>query len=91
MSYPLRYPFSWFLARMGITITININFIYDDEENVFVATSKDIQGLVLESENFNTLKKEIKEAIPNLLILGYKKPLPKVSTDIIFKDHIAIA
>ncbi|TGO02292.1 hypothetical protein PN36_24035 [Candidatus Thiomargarita nelsonii] len=54
MSYPLRYPFSWFLARIGITITININFIYDDEENVFVATSRDIQWLVLEAENFNT-------------------------------------
>jgi len=91
MSYPLRYPFSWFLARIGITITININFIYDDDEKVFVATSQDIQGLVLEAENFNTLKKEVEEAIPNLLILGYKKSLPKVSTDVIFKDHIAIA
>jgi hypothetical protein len=76
---------------MGITITININFIYDDEEKVFVATSRDIQGLVLEAENFNTLKKEVEEAIPNLLVLGSKKSLPKVSTDVVFKDHIAIA
>jgi len=91
MSYPLRYPFSWFLARIGITIAININFIYDDEEKVFVATSRDIQGLVLEAENFNTLKKEVEEAIPNLLILGDKKSLAKVSTEVIFKDHIAIA
>jgi hypothetical protein len=91
MSYPYRYPFSWFLARIGITITININFIYDDEEKVFVATSRDIQGLVLEAENFNTLKKEVEEAIPNLLVLGSKKSLPKVSTDVVFKDHIAIA
>jgi hypothetical protein len=91
MSYPLKYPFSWFLARIGITISININFIYDAEEKVFVATSRDIQGLVLEAENFNTLKKEVEEAIPNLLILGDKKSLPKVSTDVIFKDHIAIA
>jgi len=91
MSYPLRYPFSWFLARIGITITININFIYDDEENVFVATSRDIQGLVLEAENFNTLKKEVEEAIHNLLVLGYQKSLPKVSTDVIFKHHIAVA
>ncbi len=91
MSYPLRYPFSWFLAKIGITISININFIYDDEEKVFVATSKDIQGLVLEAENFNTLKKEIEEAIPNLLTLSYQKSLPKISTDIIFQNHIVIA
>ena len=73
MSYPLRYPFSWFLAKIGITISININFIYDDEEKVFVATSKDIQGLVLEAENFNTLKKEIEEAIPNLLVFSFPR------------------
>jgi predicted RNase H-like HicB family nuclease len=91
MRYPLRYPLSWFLARIGITITITINFIYDDEEKVFVATSRDLRGLVLEAENFNTLIKEIEEAIPNLLSLGYKKSLPKVSTDVIYKDHIAIA
>jgi len=42
----------------------------------------------IEAENFNTLIKEIEEAIPNLLILGYKKSLPKVSTDVIFKKII---
>ncbi len=91
MNYPLRYPLSWFLAIIGVTITIEINFVYDDEEKVFVATSKDIHGLVLEAENFNTLKKEIEEAIPNLLSLSHKKSLPKESTDVILTAHIAIA
>jgi predicted Zn-dependent protease len=76
---------------LGVTISIDINFIYDDEEKVFVATSKDIQGLVLEAENFNVLKKEVEEAVPNLLSLSRKKPLPKTSADVIFKDHIATA
>lgn len=91
MRYPLRYPLSWLLAMLGVKISIDINFIYDDEEKVFIATSKDIQGLVLEAENFNVLKKEVEEAVPNLLNLSCKKPLPKESTDFIFKDHIAAA
>ena len=88
MSYPLRYPLSWLFAMLGVTISIDINFIYDDEEKVFIATSKDIQGLVLEAENFNVLKKEVKEAVPNLLKLN---SLPKTSTDVVFKNHIATA
>lgn len=91
MSYPLIYPLSWLFARLGVTISIDINFIYDDEEKVFIATSKDIQGLVLEAENFNVLKKEVEEAVFNLLNLSCKKPLSRISTDVIFKDHIAVA
>ena len=89
MSYPLRYPLSWLLGRLGITISIDINFIYDDDAKVFIAVSDDVKGLVLEAENFNDLKKEVEEAVPALLKLACKKPLKKTSTDVIFKDHLA--
>ena len=89
MSYPLRYPLSLLLARLGVTISIEINFIYDDEAEVFIATSQDIPGLVLEAENFNELKKEIEQAIPVLFSLNSKIAPVKTSTDVIFKDHIA--
>jgi len=88
MNYPLRFPLSHLFARFGATITVSINFIYDDDENVFIATSNDIEGLVLEAENFNELKKEVAEAIPNLLNLGCKESLPKQHSDIIFKSHL---
>ena len=88
MNYPLRYPFSLLFARFGVTISIEINFIYDDEVNVFIATSKDMPGLVLEAENFNDLKREVEEAIPNLFSLNSKSAPAKTTTDVIFRDHI---
>ena len=91
MSYPLRYPLSWVVARSGVTISINIKFIYDDDVKVFIAISDDIKGLVLEAENFNDLKKEVEEAVPVLLELACKRPLQKASTDVIFTDHLAAA
>ena len=91
MNYPLRYLLSNVLAKMGITITIHINCIYDEQAQVFIATSQDIHGLVLEAENFNSLKEEIKEAIPTLLRLNDKKSFSKISADILFKEHIVYA
>ncbi|NOR81203.1 MAG: DUF1902 domain-containing protein [Methyloprofundus sp.] len=91
MNYPLRYPLSLLLARLGVTISIEINFIYDDEVKVFIATSKDIPGLVLETENFNDLKREVEEAIPNLFLLNRKTAPTKTTTDVIFRDHIAVS
>lgn len=90
MKYPLIFPLSRLFAKLGATITITIDFIYDNEVGVFVATSNDIPGLVLEAESFIELKNEIKEAIPNLLNLDHTKTMPKTSADIIFKDHIAV-
>jgi len=88
MSYPLRYPLSWVVARLGVTISIDINFIYDDDAKVFIAVSDDIKGLVLETENYSDLKKEVEEAVPALLKLSCNKPLQKKATDVIFKDHL---
>ena len=88
MSYPLRYPLSWLLARLGVTISIEINFIYDDEVQVFIATSQDVPGLVLEAENFNDLKREIEAAIPVLFSLNSQTAPAKTTTDVIFRDHI---
>ena len=88
MSYPLRYPLSWLLARLGVTISIEINFIYDDEVQVFIATSQDVPGLVLEAENFNVLKREIEAAIPVLFSLNSQTAPAKTTTDVIFRDHI---
>lgn len=88
MNYPYRYPASMLLARLGFTITIDVSFFYDDEAKVFIATSKDIRGLVLENDNFNILKKEVEEAIPALLELNHSQALPEHKTDIILTDHI---
>jgi len=47
-----------------------INFTWDDEANVWVATSNDIPGLVLESGSFDALMERTRFAIPELLALN---------------------
>ena len=54
-------------------------FTWDDEANVWVATSPDIIGLVLESESLDILMNQVKDAIPELLELNSQKPAKVVS------------
>lgn len=54
-------------------------FTWDDEANVWVATSPDIIGLVLESESLDTLMNRVKEAVPELLELNSQKPANVIS------------
>lgn len=46
-----------------------INLIWDNEANVWVASSDDIPGLVLESGSFDALLERIRFAVPKLLSL----------------------
>ncbi len=92
MNYPLRYPASLLLSRLGATITMKIDVIHDKEANVYVATSQDITGLVLEAKTFDEIIKESEDAIPALLELNYPEFLiKKPSADVIFTDHLAVA
>ncbi len=47
-----------------------IIFTWDDETNVWIATSNDIFGLVLESGSFDTLVERTRFAVPELLALN---------------------
>lgn len=47
-----------------------ITFTWDDEASVWVATSKDIPGLVLESGSFDALLERTRFAVPELLALN---------------------
>ena len=47
-----------------------INFTWDSEANVWIATSNDIPGLVLESGSFDALLERTRFAIPELLSLN---------------------
>lgn len=50
-----------------------VNFTWDDEANVWIATSDDIPGLVLESGSFDALLERTRFAIPELLTLNNPK------------------
>lgn len=47
-----------------------ITFTWDNEANVWIATSNDIPGLVLESGSFDALLERTRFAIPELLELN---------------------
>jgi len=47
-----------------------IDFTWDNEASVWIATSKDIPGLVLESGSFDALLERTRFAIPELLSLN---------------------
>ena len=47
-----------------------IKLLWDNDANVWVATSEDIHGLVLESGSYDALLKRVRFAIPELLELN---------------------
>ena len=47
-----------------------VNFDYDNEAQVWIATSNDVTGLILESESPEILMKRVVDAIPELIELN---------------------
>ncbi len=50
-----------------------IQLVWDDEASVWIATSNDVPGLVLESGSCDALIERVRHAIPELLELNSKK------------------
>ena len=55
-------------------MSYRINFLWDDEAAVWVATSQDVPGLVLESGSFDALLERVRYTVPELIELNGKKP-----------------
>lgn len=51
-----------------------VKVIWDNEASVWIATSDDIPGLVLESGSFDALLERVRLAAPELLSLNHSKP-----------------
>ena len=47
-----------------------IDFLWDPEAAVWIATSKDVPGLVLEGGSFDALLERMKQAVPELVRLN---------------------
>ena len=47
--------------------TITIDFLWDEEAGVYVATSDDVPGLVTEAKTFEELRARVQAIIPELL------------------------
>ena len=68
--YRLGWVFATLLAKIGIPLLIKVDIIHDDEANVYIATSSDLKGLVVEANTLDELEKEVLELVPELLALS---------------------
>lgn len=91
MHYPFHFPLAMLFVKIGFTISIRIEVMLDKDAGVYVATSKDVPGLVIEAESLDEMKKEVTEAIPTLLALNNNSDYHNTSADVIYRDHIALA
>lgn len=68
--YRLGWIFAKWFAKIGIPLLIKVEIIHDDEAGVYIATSSDLIGLVVEAETLDELEKEVLELVPELLALN---------------------
>ena len=70
-----------------VTIPVRIEAEWHQEEGMWLATSEDIVGLVIEAENLDLLKEELKEVVPVLVALnginGKLKPKSKDQENVV--------
>ncbi len=55
---------------MSTEVKCKVQFEWDDEASVWIATSKDVEGLVLESPSYDELLHKVRHAVPDLLKLN---------------------
>ena len=67
-----------------------VNLIWDSEAGVWVATSADIPGLVLESGSFDALIERLRFAVPELLALN-DPDIPSLYLSFVSERHERIA
>ena len=82
--YRLGWPFAAFFSEMGMPLLIKVEIIHDDEADVYVATSSDLKGLVVEAETLDELEKEVLDLAPQLLAFDNPKLRVKTATHLSF-------
>jgi len=70
--------------------SITIKARWDSEASVWVATSDDVHGLVVEADTWPTMIEEVRLVLPDLLeLLGH--PAEKLSLTFIAEEHLDLA
>ena len=59
-------------------MSYNVKLTWDGEASMWVATSDDVPGLVLESNSYDALIEKVKVAIPELLELNNNASLKTI-------------
>lgn len=64
-------------ARMGAPMLIKLEVVRDDEAGVFVCTSSDLSGLVVEAATVEELHKEVAGCVEMLMEDALHEPLKR--------------
>jgi len=67
MLYRIGLPFWKVIARSGATIAIPVQISFDQEANVYIATSSHLSGLAVEAPSLDELREEVRGAIDVLV------------------------
>lgn len=53
--------------KYELIIKCEIDVLWDEKESVYIATSEDIPGLVLEAGSLDSIQQRLQETVPDLL------------------------
>lgn len=67
LHYRYGWPMGHLAARLGVPTKIVVNVIRDEDAGVFVGTSDDVRGLVVEADTFEDLVRETRLLIPEFI------------------------
>jgi hypothetical protein len=81
--YTVGYPLWRIFAKFGYALRIRVDIMRDYDAGVFVATSRDLRGLVCEGETVESVEDDIRRSANVLLLLAYEpKPAPPHFTEL---------
>jgi hypothetical protein len=73
--YRVGFP-GWKLAAgWNIPLVLVVNVVRDDEAGVYIATSPDLKGLVVESKSQENLMRDVYDCVDMLMETLLRKPL----------------
>lgn len=90
MHYPVGWPMWRLLAGMGAALTLDVLVVEDKEAGVFIATSPNLDGLVVEAKSLAELRVEVLAAARDLLELDINRRTTPV-TRMVVADNLCHA
>ena len=83
--YRIGLPMWKLAANIGIPLKLRVYVFHDKEANVYVATSRDLPGLVAEAATVDQLIEEVNSSAEELLHAALHAPVPhRPTTDLRF-------
>lgn len=90
LHYRYGWPLGHILAKAGVPTKIRVDVIRDDEAGVFVGTSTDVRGLVIEAASLEELVAEAKDLIPAMVSMNHATSRSDV-VDVRFRERLCHA